>query len=96
MNLVYYLRFMKESGEDYKALLAADFENLESKQGNMTVFSAVLGCKMEVLAHAHNWKKNMVSPVMYDQVVQAIVSEKDGVNFPIELGLRNTLAGPVK
>ena len=96
MNLAYHLRFMKESGEDYKALLAADFENLKSKQFNMTMSSAVLGCKMEVLADAHYWKKNMVCSVMFDQVVQAIITEKDGVNFPIELGLSNALAGHVK
>ena len=96
MNLAYYLRFMKESGEDYKALLAADFKNLESKQGNMTMFSALLGCRMELLADAHYWKKNMVCSVMFDQVVQAIVSEKDGVNFLIELGPGNALVGPVK
>ena len=96
VNLAYHSRFMKEIGEDYAALLAADFENLESEQGNVTMFSSVLGRKMEGSTDAHYWKKNMVSPVMFDQAAQAMVSEKDGVNFLIELGPSNALAGPVK
>ena len=87
---------MKKIGETYQALLAVNFKNLELKQDNMNMFSAVLNYKLEVLTDAHHWKKNMISPVIFDQVVQTMVSEKDGVNFPIELGLSNALAGPVK
>ena len=60
------------------------------------MFSAVLGCEMEVLANARYWKKNMVSPVMFDQVVQAMPFKNNGINFLIELGLSNALAGPVQ
>ena len=87
---------MKEIGEDYGALLAADVENLESKQGNVTMFSSDLGRKMEGWTDAHYWKKNMVSLVIFDQAAQAMVSEQDGVYFLIELGPSNALAGPVK
>lgn len=96
VNLAYHSRFMNEIGEDYAALLAADFENFESKHGNVTMFSSVLGRQMEGLTDACYWKTNMVSPVMFDQAAQAMVSSKNGVNFFIELGPSNALAGPFK
>ena len=36
----------------------------------MTIFSAALACKMGALTNAHYWKKNVISLVMFDQVVQ--------------------------
>lgn len=96
VNLAYHSRYMKEIGEDYEALLEADFENFVSKRGNVTMFSSVLGHEMEGLTDARYWKTNMVSPVMFDQAAQAMVSGKESVNFLIELGPSNALAGPVK
>ena len=96
VNLAYHSHFMKEIGEDYAALLAADFENFLSKQGDVTMFSSVFGHKMEAPTDAYYWKTNMVSPVIFDQAAQAMLSEKDGVNFLIELGPSNALAGPLK
>ncbi|KAL6716017.1 hypothetical protein ACLMJK_006979 [Lecanora helva] len=96
VNLAYHSHFMKDIGEDYAALLAADFENLETKQGNVAMFSSVLGRKMEGLTDARYWETNMLSPVLFDQAAQAMLSEKDGVNFLIELGPSNALAGPIK
>ena len=96
VNLAYHSRYMKEIGEDYEALLEADFENFSSKEGHVSMYSSVLGGEMEALTDAHYWKENMVSPVQFDQAAQAMISGKDKVNFLIEIGPSNALAGPVK
>ena len=96
VNLAYHSRYMKEIGEDYEALLEADFENLAAKRGDVTMFSSVFGHEMEGLADARYWKTNMVSSVKFDQAAQAMVSGKDSANFLIEIGPSNALAGPVK
>ena len=96
VNLAYHSRYMTEIGADYERLLEADFENLPSKQGNVTMYSSVFGREMDGLADASYWKTNMVSPVMFDQAAQAMVSGKEGADFLIEIGPSNALAGPVK
>ena len=96
VNLAYHSRYMKEIGEDYEALLEADFENLSSREGHVSMYSSVFGREMEGLTDARYWKKNMVSPVRFDQAAQAMLSGKDKVNFLIEIGPSNALAGPVK
>ena len=96
VNLAYHSRYMKEIGEEYEALLEADFENFSSREGHVSMYSSVLGRQMEGLTDAHYWKENMVSPVQFDQAAQAMLSGKDKVNFLIEIGPSNALAGPVK
>lgn len=96
VNLAYHSRYMKEIGEDYEALLEADFENLSSREGHVSMYSSVFGREMEGLTDARYWKENMVSPVRFDQAAQAMLSGKDKVNFLIEIGPSNALAGPVK
>ena len=96
VNLAYHSRYMKEIGEDYEALLEADFENFSSREGHVAMYSSVLGREMEGLTDAHYWKENMVSPVQFDQAAQTMISGKDKVNFLIEIGPSNALAGPVK
>ncbi|KAI4264333.1 MAG: hypothetical protein L6R42_000544 [Xanthoria sp. 1 TBL-2021] len=96
VNLAYHSRYMTEIGANYEALLEADFENLSTKQGHVAMYSSVFGREMEGEAHAHYWKTNMVSPVMFDQAASAMVAGKEGANFLIEIGPSNALAGPVK
>ena len=96
VNLAYHSRYMKEIGEDYEALLEADFENFSSKRGHVSMFSSVFGHEMEGLTDARYWKENMVSPVQFEQAAQAMISDKKKVNFLIEIGPSNALAGPIK
>ncbi len=96
VNLAYHSRYMKKIGDDYKALLEADFENLATKRGNVKMFSSEFGHEMEGLTDARYWKTNMVSPVKFDQATQAMISGKESANFLIEIGPTNALAGPVK
>ncbi|KAL8895775.1 MAG: hypothetical protein Q9192_003453 [Flavoplaca navasiana] len=96
VNLAYHSRYMTGIGQDYEALLDADFEHLTSKRTNVTMFSSVLGRELEGFTDANYWKTNMVSPVMFDQAAQAMISGKEGANFLIELGPSNALAGPIK
>ncbi|KAL8645664.1 MAG: hypothetical protein Q9226_007199, partial [Calogaya cf. arnoldii] len=96
VNLAYHSRYMTEIGQDYEALLDADFEHLTSKRANATMFSSVFGREMKGLTDVLYWKTNMVSPVMFDQAAQAMVSGKEGANFLIEIGPSNALSGPIK
>ena len=96
VNLAYHSRYMRKFGEDYEALLEADFENLSSKRGHVSMYSSVFGHEMEGLTDARYWKENMVSPVQFDQAVQTMISGKEKVNFLIEIGPSNALAGPIK
>ena len=96
VNLAYHSTYMHEIGEDYEALLEADFENFASKRGNVAMFSSVFGHEMEGLTDAGYWKTNMLSPVKFDQATQAMLSGRESANFLIEIGPSNALAGPIK
>jgi acyl transferase domain-containing protein len=95
VDLAYHSKFMSGIGNAYETLLHRDFKPQISKSGDVTMYSSVLGRKMDVPADAAYWKANMVSPVRFDEAVEAMLTEPNGASFLIEIGPSGTLAGVI-
>ncbi|TGO56821.1 hypothetical protein BOTNAR_0215g00160 [Botryotinia narcissicola] len=97
VDLAYHSKFMTEIGDKYFELLEQNFNSESARSKNKPVmFSSVLGVKMDQPTDASYWKKNMVSPVLFDAALKEMLSEgRESPNFLIEIGPSGALAGPV-
>lgn len=97
VDLAYHSTFMAEIGDKYFELLEQNFSSESARSENKpAMFSSVLGVKMNQAADASYWKKNMVSPVLFDAALKEMLSEgRESPNFLIEIGPSGALAGPV-
>lgn len=94
VNLAYHSKYMYKIGEHYERLLRDNVTSTSSAKGHRYMYSTVTGSRLDQTASASYWKTNMVSPVRFDQACRAMLTEKDGPNFLIELGPSGALAGP--
>ncbi|OLN87132.1 Lovastatin diketide synthase LovF 17 [Colletotrichum chlorophyti] len=103
VDLAYHSDYMTEIGAVYEQMLishdafdknqAAD-ESTEKAR----MFSSVTGKALSPSERpdAAYWKRNMVSPVQFDQAATELLRDtKDGADFLIELGPSNALSGPL-
>ncbi|KAL3424012.1 beta-ketoacyl synthase domain-containing protein [Phlyctema vagabunda] len=95
VNLAYHSVFMGDISNAYEALLDQDFVPQVRKSKDVTLFSSVLGRSMDVPADTAYWKANMVSPVRFDEAVEAMLTQINGANFLIEIGPSGALAGAI-
>ena len=94
VNLAYHSKYMYEIGEHYERLLRDNVTSTYPTKGRKQMYSTVTGSRLYQTASASYWKTNMVSPVRFDQACRAMLTEKDGPNFLIELGPSGALTGP--
>ncbi|EKG16355.1 Beta-ketoacyl synthase [Macrophomina phaseolina MS6] len=96
VDLAYHSRYMDSIGNVYEDMMNRDFQCQEAPAPQSpTMFSSVLGRKMEGKADTAYWKANMVSPVLFDDALREAISGKAGANFLIEIGPSGALAGPI-
>jgi acyl transferase domain-containing protein len=95
VNLAYHSNFMAEIAANYNHLLLQNCETPLSGKEGVTMFSSVTGHAMDVDCDDKYWKRNMVSPVRFDEAVREMVSGRDGADFLIEIGPSGALAGPI-
>ena len=95
VNLAYHSKFMDTIGKHYLDLLQQI--PLSPLPGNkaVTMFSSVTGHQMNQAVDEWYWKSNMVSPVLFDQACQEMLSRPEAADFLIEIGPSGALAGPV-
>lgn len=93
VDLAYHSGLMKEIGEEYELLLDTDFTPL-SGSTSAIMYSSVTGNRMSGTTDSKYWKTNMVSPVRFDEAVQAMLTDSNAPNFLIEIGPSGALAGP--
>lgn len=97
VDAAYHSMYMAGLASVYEDFLVKNCEApLASGKANVTMFSSVLGRKMDQICDAQYWKSNMVLPVRFDQAVKEMVSGREAADFLIEIGPSGALAGPIK
>lgn len=87
----------------YMAIIASQYQDLLERQvewpglsgEHAAMFSSTTGKKVDRSLGPSYWVQNMVSPVLFNQAVQEMISQPEGVDLLIEIGPSNALAGPI-
>lgn len=95
VNLAYHSTYMLKIGERYEKLLEGNVTPSLSGHESMTMFSSLVGDRIDQAVNANYWKNNMVKPVLFHQACQKMLSGREGADFLIEIGPSGALAGPI-
>ncbi|KAI1178391.1 reducing type I polyketide synthase [Nemania sp. FL0916] len=95
VNYAYHSKYMSAIGKVYLEMLNAHCGQPLAGSSEVTMFSSVTGKPMDRPADHLYWLENMVSQVRFEQAATAMLKEKDGVNFLVEVGPSNALKGPI-
>ncbi|KAK7959096.1 Beta-ketoacyl synthase [Apiospora aurea] len=96
VDLAYHSKYMIPISTRYRELLEKYCPCLSSGQvcTEVQFFSTVYGRRWEKPCDIDYWVPNMVSPVLFDQGISAVIDNGD-VNHLIEVGPSGALAGPI-
>ena len=99
VDAAYHSSYMSPIAGKYQDLLEkhVDWPKLSDNAGESAImFSSTLGKKKTGNLGPDYWVKNMVSPVLFSQAVnQMITQETNIVDYLVEIGPSNALSGPV-
>ncbi|KAI0502950.1 reducing type I polyketide synthase [Xylaria bambusicola] len=95
VDFAYHSDYMSDIAIRYAELLAAHVQIKAPRHRNVKIFSSVTGDLLTEPVDLAYWVQNLQSQVRFQQAVGAMIDGKDGVNFMIEVGPSNALAGPV-
>ena len=95
VDLAYHSSYMTDIATHYGDLLVGNCELPSPTQNDVAMFSSITGRRIDDVCDANYWTRNMVSPVLFGQAIQAMVSEPAGADFLIEIGPSGALAGPI-
>ncbi|KAI0010787.1 hypothetical protein F4779DRAFT_638417 [Xylariaceae sp. FL0662B] len=100
VDLAYHSKHMKSIAEHYGVLLQkycpALTTSQKSENTNVAFFSTVDGAQRGKATSIEYWVENMVSPVLFDEGVTALIQSQGGSDIHlIELGPSGALAGPI-
>ena len=96
----YHSHHMKEAAQAYERhLRTTDWIKSPGLYNHCksTMISSVTGLPVEerIIDHAY-WTKNLVSPVLFSQAVQRMISDNPSVNLIVEIGPHSALSGPIR
>ena len=94
VDAAYHSRYMAIIAGQYEDLLERHVEWPEQSEEHTAMFSSTTGKKADRL-RASYWVENMIMPVLFNQAVQKMISQPEGVDILIEIGPSNALAGPI-
>ena len=95
VNLAYHSRYVVDIAEAYKSKLEQDYQRKSFSECPIAFFSSVSGRRLDRAIDPEYWRKNMTSPVYFDQAIPEMTSGPTGANFLIEIGPSGALAGPI-
>jgi NADPH:quinone reductase-like Zn-dependent oxidoreductase len=95
VDLAYHSKYMDAIGQDYFERIKDYGYDRDSRLDSPTMYSSVSGSQASGPLDAAYWKKNMVSPVQFNEAVQEMVSGTVAPDFLIEIGPTGALAGPI-
>ncbi|KAJ8131370.1 hypothetical protein O1611_g2254 [Lasiodiplodia mahajangana] len=94
--LVALVEDIKAAGHFARLLHAdGDFGSADGSTQEVEMFSSVTASRITSPTDALYWKKNMISPVRFDEALTALVSDSEKPDILIEIGPSGALAGPV-
>ncbi|KAI3330539.1 KR domain-containing protein [Ustulina deusta] len=95
VDFAYHSQYMGEIANRYAQLLEAHVQIQEAEHHEVKLFSSVTGSLLTEPIDLAYWVRNLQSQVRFQPAVGSMIDGKDGVNFLIEVGPSNALAGPV-
>lgn len=95
VNAAYHSKHMNVVANEYQTMLEKHVDWPQTSSNSATMFSSTLGEMVEDDLGPSYWVRNMVSPVLFNQAVQQMISSSEGVDLLIEIGPSNALAGPI-
>ncbi|RDW89666.1 putative polyketide synthase [Coleophoma cylindrospora] len=95
VNLAYHSIFMADIAGNYEELLQQNCSAPLSGSDSISMFSSVTGKLLDHTVDADYWKKNMTSPVRFEEAAREMLSSVDGPDFLVEIGPSGALSGPV-
>ena len=97
VDLAYHSKYMDAIGDRYAKMLHEHCPESIRYGNGVTMYSSVttqaMGHKQAI--GPQYWQMNMVNPVRFSQAASLMLSGSEGVDFLIEVGPSNALAGPV-
>ncbi|KAJ6190988.1 polyketide synthase [Penicillium mononematosum] len=95
VNAAYHSRHMNVVADEYQTLLERHVNWQQPSFKSATMISSTSGEIVEDDLGPSYWVRNMVSPVLFSQAIQRMISPSDGVDLLIEIGPSNALSGPI-
>ena len=93
----YHSHHMEAIAERYATALAS-LRPRPAEPASVVMFSSVTGQKVDdqTTLDAAYWVRNLLSPVLFSQAVQALCEQSGGLDSIVEVGPHAQLGGPVK
>ncbi len=97
VELAYHSPLVEIVGEEYMRLLNedGDFTGGQVSVLGATMVSTTTASELATKPDAPYWMKNMISPVLFQQALEEMVSLPEPPNILIEIGPSGALAGPI-
>ena len=94
----YHSHHMEAIAERYAAALASLCTRPAERSSSVAMVSSVTGQKVDhqTPLDAAYWVRNLLSPVLFSQAVQALCEQSGGLDSIVEVGPHAQLGGPVK
>ncbi|GAB1200503.1 hypothetical protein APSETT444_009876 [Aspergillus pseudonomiae] len=98
VDLAYHSTYMETIGDMYEHLLNRDLPSIAQespRSSDVTMFSSVTGSQQEVCPGIKYWKRNMTSPVRFEDAARAMLGGKSSATLLVEIGPHGALKGPI-
>ncbi|KAI1811659.1 reducing type I polyketide synthase [Poronia punctata] len=101
VDTAYHSKHIHSSGQLYRELLLRQCPTSCSGSHEIAMYSTVNGTRIKEPMSLAYWVDNMVSPVQFNDALSQMIASAErtgsdsGVNFLVEVGPSNTLAGPI-
>ncbi|KAK6859116.1 hypothetical protein PG995_004969 [Apiospora arundinis] len=95
----YHSQLMSVAGIDYENKLLQNLSNEDAPKASSSrtvMFSSVTGSKVTSGPDLQYWRRNLESPVLFSQAVQALIEEMPDARILVEIGPHSALGGPIK
>ncbi|KAI9727214.1 MAG: Type I Iterative PKS [Cirrosporium novae-zelandiae] len=96
----YHSHLVRDAGKYYQECFESSLPSLLNapRRSEVPMFSCITG---KVLSNQNDvgieyWRKNVESPVLFDEALQSLVTAHPTVNNLIEIGPHSALAGPIR
>lgn len=75
VDLAYHSKFMADIGKKYREMLSKDFSSRTRDCGSISMFSTVLGRKIDQPANVEYWVANLMSPVKVNNSISVSLAQ---------------------
>ncbi|KAL5456401.1 hypothetical protein PMIN06_003908 [Paraphaeosphaeria minitans] len=96
VDVAYHSKYVADIAARYYELMQQECEFPLADATYCKMFSSVTGSENNQACNADYWRRNMESPVLFNQAVSAALTEDAPADFLIEIGPSGALAGPFK